>query len=370
MAYLDGKWTRNDVSKVLKEYATSDNREETVMNIASNMQQMIVDRQLELEPIRYFERVDGMSKKFRVLGVQHPVHQMLDYVVVRALREMLIAKIGVFQCASLPKRGQSYGKKYIEKWVEKGDVKYFVKGDIRKCFPSIPHDKLMRLIERDVKNPTIVWLIQEMLHMFGDKGISIGSFLSQYLCNYYLSYAYHYAEQDLFKERRKRNGKVERVRLITHMLFYMDDFLLTSNSKKDLKKAMRMMVKYLKDDLGLEVKPWKLCRFTDAEPIDMMGFVFRKEKTTIRTKIFIKTRRYFLKVRKMLKKRKCIRPRIAYQVVSAYGWYKNTNSYRLRKRLKMDEIMHVCKKIISSHTKGEYHGTYTIKNVVKSCGLL
>ena len=49
--------------------------------------------------------------------MQEPLHQMFDYVVVEGMRTMLEAKIGVFQCASLPGKGQSYGKKHIEKWV-------------------------------------------------------------------------------------------------------------------------------------------------------------------------------------------------------------------------------------------------------------
>ena len=74
-------------------------------------------------------------------------------------------------------------------------------------------------------------------------------------------------------EKLKNKGNI-RVRLISHVLFYMDDFLLTGSSKKDLRKGMNLLIKYFNDFLELEVKQkWKICR-VDSEFIDMMGFVF------------------------------------------------------------------------------------------------
>lgn len=388
--YLDGKWKRNDVAGLFErfsDYSFSEikditNREDysqlydTVFDIAKYISDCITNRKLKLRPIKYYIRIDGMNKKERIIGVQEPLHQIFDYVVVEGMRELFNAKIGVFQCASLPNKGQSYGKKYIERWIQDKDTTYFVKGDITKCFPSIPHSKLKQLLKRDIKNDTLLWLAYELIDMFGkeymlktkngsrfvkasDKGISIGSYLSQYLSNYYLSYAYHYASEQLFKIRKtKRNGNV-RVRLINHILFYMDDFLLTGSSKKDLKKGMKMLVKYIKEYLKLDVKPnWKICKISDTEPIDMMGFVFRKDRTTIRRKIFLKTRRYFLKARKLLKKGYFIPEKLAYQCVSGYGWYKNTDSYKIRSKLGIDEIHKKCKQTISYYSKlrrGEAH---------------
>lgn len=267
------------------------------------------------------------------------------------MKSLFNAKIGVFQCASLPGKGQSYGKKHIERWVKEKKTVYFVKGDISKCFPSISHKKLKQLLKRDIKNDTVLWLAYGLIDMF-DEGLSIGSYLSQYLSNYYLSYAYHYASQQLFKMRKTRRKGNVRVRLINHVLFYMDDFLLTGSSKKDVRKAMKMLIRYIKDFLCLKVKPeWKVCKISETEPIDMMGFVFRKDRTTIRTKIFLKTRRYFLEAIKLLKKGLMIPERLAHQCISGYGWYKNTNSYKTRNKLGIDKIHERCKKIISYYTK-------------------
>ncbi|MDQ0414244.1 reverse transcriptase domain-containing protein [Mesobacillus stamsii] len=374
--YLNGKkkskWGRRDVQKFLSDFSGFDreyirfkitNNEKyelfpIIRDIAVYMSNSIKNKELKLKPIRYHTIVDGMTHKERVIGVQHPLHQMFDYVVVEGLHSMFDAKIGVFQCASIPKRGQAYGKKYVNKWVNEKDTTYFVKGDIKQCFPSIPHDKLMNFIIRDVKNSLLVWLTSRLLTMF-NSGLSIGSYLSQYLCNYYLSYAYHYASEQLFKIRETKKRGDKRIRLISHILFYMDDFLLTGSSKKDLKRAMKMLIKYINDFLGLIVKPnWKINKLSETEPIDMMGFVFRKNRTTIREKIFLKTRRYFLKVKKLLKQNKSIPLHLAYQCISANGWYVNTNSHKIRDKLNMDEIVSKCKKIISYHHKMKRSGIY------------
>lgn len=385
--YLDEKWSRDDVTGLFVRFSdysfeeikaiTSNNDKSKlfviVTEVAKYVSECIKNRKLDLKPIKYYIRIDGMNKKERVIGVEEPLHQIFDYVAVEGMRSLFYAKIGVFQCASLPGKGQSYGKKHVERWVKEKKTTYFVKGDIKKCFPSIPHKRLKELLKRDIKNDNILWLVYELIDMFGkaykirvgdrksktyrfveatDKGLSIGSYLSQYLSNYYLSYAYHYASERLFKIRKtKRNGNTM-VRLINHVLFYMDDFLLTGSAKKDLKKAMKMIIKYMYEFLELVVKPnWKICKVSDAEPIDMMGFVFRKTKTTIRTAIFLKTRRYFLKARKLLKQGLWISEKLAYQCVSGFGWFKNTDSYKIRIKLKIDEIHAICRRLISYYTK-------------------
>lgn len=92
--YLDGKWKRNDVSRLfvrfsdysfkeVRDIAESGNKSKLfpiVTVIAEYMSECIKNRQLALKPIKYFIRIDGMSKKERVIGVQEPLHQMFDYV--------------------------------------------------------------------------------------------------------------------------------------------------------------------------------------------------------------------------------------------------------------------------------------------------
>jgi len=150
----------------------------------------------------------------------------------------------------------------------------------------------------------------------------------------------------------KKKGRT-RVRLIKHVLFYMDDFILMGSSKKDLRSGMKMLVEYIEDFLGLEVKKnWKINKI-DCEPIDMLGFVFRRERTTIRTRIFLKSRRRINKTRKLIKTGQAVPLEMAYKCISAYGWYKNTNSRKVMEKMEMGKVMEECKRVVSVHAKKE-----------------
>ena len=111
-----------------------------------------------------------------------------------------------------------------------------MKLDVKKCFESIDHEMLMNFLKRHVKNEKLLYLIQTLIDSF-EKGLSIGSYLSQYLCNLYMSILYHHIMENLYKTRR---GK--RVSLVRHCLIYMDDILMTGSQKRDLKRAVGLVV--------------------------------------------------------------------------------------------------------------------------------
>ena len=82
--------------------------------VAAEIARRIRARRLALRPLRTFQRRDGLSGKLRDLCQATAMQQCMDYVAVGALRELFHAKIGPFQCASIPGRGQGYGKRHLE----------------------------------------------------------------------------------------------------------------------------------------------------------------------------------------------------------------------------------------------------------------
>ena len=87
----------------------------------------------------------------------------------------------------------------------------------------------MRFLRKQVKNDDLLYLVETLIASY-KQGLSIGSYLSQWLCNYYLSFAYHYAQQKLFKVQ-KRRGQEKRTRLFYKIIFYMDDILILGPRK-------------------------------------------------------------------------------------------------------------------------------------------
>lgn len=333
--FLKGKQNRPEVADFLSLY---EDEEALCREISSEIR----ERRLAVEPIQYFNRIEPISGKRRIIGRETPKHQILDYVAVHGLLPLFNAKIGFYQSASLPGKGQIFAQRAIKKWVREGQARYFVKLDIRKFYPSVDQEVLRAMLAKDVKNPDLLYLVGFLLDQF-PQGINIGSYLSQYLANYYASKAYHYAQERLFKERvNKRTGEIKTKRLIDHCLMYMDDVLLMGHDKRDLKMAVRKLAKFMADVLHVSIKPWKIC-VIDKEPLDMVGYVFYTWKTVVRPGIFLRARRAFAKASKM----RSIMLHQAYRCVSYYGYLKNADCKRFREASHIDAIMDDCKDVIS-----------------------
>ncbi len=333
--FLRGKRNRHDVSELLAIYGGEE-------GLASFIAANIRDRTVSVAPIQYFNRIEPISGKHRVIGRESALHQCYDYVAVFGLMELFDAKIGHYQTASLPGKGQIFAKKAIEKWIRERQARYFVKLDIRKYYPSMSQEVLRSMLAKDVCNDALLYLTFYLLDQF-PQGINIGSFLSQYLANYYASKAYHFAQERLRRERKsKRTGEVTSRRLIDHCLFYMDDILLMGHDKSDLKMAVRMLSRYMSKVLRVELKPWKVC-VVDKEPIDMVGYVFYSYKTTIRPGIFVRAMRAFRKAEKAER----ISLHLAYRCISYYGYFKHSDSRQVIEKYHIDRIVRECRDVVS-----------------------
>ena len=291
--------------------------------------------------IWYREKIDGSSGKVRRIGIQNIKQQLYDYIAVEAL-EPLLKRIGEYQYASIKGRGTTKGKEVISRWIRNRDMRYFVKLDVRKCFESIDHGKMMEFLRRRVKNEPLLHLIETMLGSF-ERGLSIGSYLSQYLCNLYMSILYHEIKENMCRTRKGKRGN-KRVNLVRHCLIYMDDILLIGPRKRDLEKAAKLTVQKA-SEMGLEIKPNYQVRQIDGNCIDMLGFKIYRTHTEIRGRTFLRVRRSFHRARKRLTEgvaRKCL---------SYYGYLKHTNSRRFQRKWKVRNTIKKCKGVIRNESK-------------------
>lgn len=282
---LSGKEIRRRANQGMASYPELD---EAVRRIAEDISLRITRRDLNLEPIHYEERTDGLSRKTRIIGIESVMQQLMEHVAVGCMQELWEAKYEFHQYASIKGKGQLNGARTIQKWTKAGKTKYFVKLDVRQCFPSLNRRTAMRWLKRDIrKNKLLLWFVDALLQMHGES-LVIGSLLSQFLCNYFMSYAYRYVKS-LHKARR---GKL--IRLVECALFYMDDILLTGSDRRNLVMAARKLIRFLKDSFGLIVKPcWHVRRHTDCG-IDMMGYVVTaKGRIKVRKRVFLRARRAF-----------------------------------------------------------------------------
>lgn len=114
---------------------------------------------------------------------------------------------------------------------------WFLKCDFRKFFDSIPHNGLKRMIVRKFKDPFVIAWFGRLIDGYEKahgRGLPIGNLTSQHLSN-------------LFLDPLDRLCQGSYVR-------YMDDFVLWSDSKDDLKRKRDTIVSFARECLGLELK--------------------------------------------------------------------------------------------------------------------
>ena len=230
---------------------------------------------------------------------------------------------------------------------------------------------------------TIIYLYDYANELLGrndclGKGILIGSPVSKDLCNYYMSYLYHYINEKLF-EKTVRRGKEKLTRLVSHVMIYMDDIVVFGGNKKHMHKAMEMIVAFTRDFLGLVIKPtWQkfLVSYktnqgkTKGRNLDFMGFVFcgmeafyriydgtkkrlKRVKVIVRDSIFLRGRRKFSKLIKKIKNRRTVSKHYAMSLLAYHGWIKNTDSFQFQSAVMWKEIIGIASDIVSRSEKGK-----------------
>jgi len=116
---------------------------------------------------------------------------------------------------------------------------YYLKSDIEKFFDSVPHDILLSIICRKIKDRGLIEMCQKVLSV-SRKGLPIGSRTSQFFANVYLNHFDHFV-----KEKCHVKGFVR----------YMDDFVVFENNKKLLMDFKSKLAFFLFDELELTLKP-------------------------------------------------------------------------------------------------------------------
>lgn len=135
---------------------------------------------------------------------------------------------------------------------------WFLKGDIRKYFESIPRARVLARLERRLKDPWVLAWMERLLAAHpgaGDRGLPIGSLMSQHLANLYLDTLDRWV-----KEVERCPGYVR----------YMDDFVVWDRSPGRLVELREKLGRLLQEELGLETKGTPFINRTD-HGLDFLG---------------------------------------------------------------------------------------------------
>jgi RNA-directed DNA polymerase len=120
---------------------------------------------------------------------------------------------------------------------------WYLQMDIRAFFPSIPRDRLLCAVARRFKDSRLLDALGQILHGFQagqERGLPLGSLVSQHLANFYLGI--------LDQEATLKMTLPAYVR-------YMDDWVIWDSDPARLIEAAKELRKFCASELGLEVKP-------------------------------------------------------------------------------------------------------------------
>jgi RNA-directed DNA polymerase len=155
---------------------------------------------------------------------------------------------------------------------------WFLKMDIRRYFPSIDHEVLLACLSNKIKDPDLLRMFRRIVAEYytePGRGLPIGALTSQHFANFYL------APLDRFAKEHLRFDAFVR---------YMDDFVIWSDDKSRLKRALQAIRQFLADRLRLELKPVPFINRT-AHGMDFLGYRLYPGRTCLTKRNRLRLRR-------------------------------------------------------------------------------
>lgn len=289
-------------------------------------------------------RIIQSGGKTREIEIARLRDHIVQWMAMLTIDNMMLRRMYRHSCGNLPKRGIEDARKSVQKWTRSGDCKYFVKLDIRHFYQTVDLDKLSSMLRRMIKDKRFLAVMDEIVYSAAKecddgtkRGLAIGYYSSPWLANFYLDQLDRTITSDLYKERRGKH-----IRFVRHYLRYVDDMLLMGNSKSDLKKAVKAVMAFCEEKLGIKIKNcWEICRIGEMLPadergkmkvkpgtmlIDIVGYVFSTTTTKVRDYNFLRCRRLAKKIANRLRDMGVIFLHNAQAFVSRCGWFIHADS--------------------------------------------
>ncbi len=153
---------------------------------------------------------------------------------------------------------------------------YALKMDIRRCFDSVDQAILKHLLQKYIKDSSMLKITNMIIDSFNLKpdpersvGIPLGNVTSQLFANVYLHELDDFVKQVL-KEK--------------YYLRYSDDFLILGRDKAHLESLILSIQDFLTKNLKLELHPKKLIIRKLNQGIDFVGYVLFEKHVLVRTR--------------------------------------------------------------------------------------
>jgi len=195
--------------------------------------------------------------------------------------------------------------------------------DISKFYPSIPHDRLIEVIWRKIKDKRVLALFRDIIDSIGgDRNVPIGNYTSQWFGNLYMN------ELDQYVKHRLH---------VRDYIRYCDDFLIFGNDKEELKRQADKVEAFVSERLQLRLSKKSL--YPTAHGIDFLGYRhFPDGKILVRKETAKRIRKRLKGIPWALRHGKITKEQAIGKLASANGWLQHANAHHLRMAIRLDEL--------------------------------
>lgn len=260
--------------------------------------------------------INDKGKDRELMKLPYYPDRIIQWAIMLQIEKVFMQVFCSHTCASIKNRGISKAAHLTEKaMTDKDNAENCLKIDVSKFYPHINHKILKKLLRKKFKDKDLLELLDLIIDSYpGEEGVPIGSYLSQYLANFYLSYFDHW-----LKEKMK----------IKKIIRYMDDITIFHKSKEFLHWLLRKMNQYLTENLKLTIKGnWQIFP-TVVRGVDFVGYRFFFNYKLLRKSTCKKFKRKMLQIKRKQDEGKLINYSEWCSANSYIGWLSWCDSWRL-----------------------------------------
>ena len=282
------------------------------------IQEMLMNRTYEVSEYEV-SIISDKGKEREIMKLPYFPDRIIQWAIMLQIEEVFHKVFTDFTCASIKKRGIHKAMSLVDKYMkDEAGTMYCLKIDINKFYPSINHEILKNLLRKKFKDKALLELLDKIIDSVPEgKGVPIGSYLSQYLANFYLAYFDHWLKEEM---------------KVSYVVRYMDDIVILHHSKDFLHWLKRQMDNYLWENLKLTIKDnWQVFP-TGIRGVDFVGYRHFYGYKLLRKS----TCKRFKKKMIVIKRKGDAGKKMAYKewccANSYYGWLKWCDGYRLTQK--------------------------------------
>lgn len=263
--------------------------------------------------------INDKGKERKLFKLPYFPDRIIQWAIILQIEFIFMEVFTSFTCASLKDRGIHRASKILDSYLKDQEgTAYCYKLDVKKFYENINHSILKKLLRRKIKDKRLLALLDKIIDSIpGNKGVPIGSYLSQFFANFYLAYFDHWLKED---------------KQLKYVIRYMDDVVILHASKDYLHGLRKEVAFYLEAELDLSIKSnWQVFP-TEVRGIDFVGYRHFYGYKLLRKSTCKRFKKKMRRIRKICESGGALTESDLGSYNSYKGWLNWCDSWRLKEK--------------------------------------